>query len=158
MEIEGRIILDLPLIDGVSKAGNPWKKKEWVLETFGQYPRKVKFSLFGDKADNVRVELGKSYAVSVDLESREFNGRWYTDVNAYAAREIAGPGMGAAPYSAAPAAAPYGAAPAAAPYGAPQAAPFGAAPAAPGAPFGAAPAAPAAPDFGSASDSDDLPF
>lgn len=39
MEIEGKIIRDLPLQEGVSRAGNPWKKKEWVLETFGQYPR-----------------------------------------------------------------------------------------------------------------------
>ena len=43
MEIEGKIIRDLPLQEGVSRAGNPWKKKEWVLETFGQYPRQVCF-------------------------------------------------------------------------------------------------------------------
>lgn len=99
--------------EGVSKAGNSWKKKEWVLETFGNYPKKVKFTLFGDRATNIPLELGKSYVVSVDVESREFQGRWYTDVNAYAAREIAAPQVGM------PAAAPAmpGAAPAAPQFG-----------------------------------------
>ncbi|MCM1369409.1 MAG: DUF3127 domain-containing protein [Candidatus Amulumruptor caecigallinarius] len=87
MEIEGVIIMDIPLVEGVSKAGNPWKKKEWVLETPGQYPKKVCFNTFGERCDTLRFEVGKSYVVSVDLESREFNGRWYTDVRAYAMRE-----------------------------------------------------------------------
>ena len=91
MEIEGKIILDLPEEGGTSKAGNLWRKKSWVLETFGQYPRKVKFDLFGDRIDQVRLEAGKSYKVSVDAESREFNGRWYTDLRAYAAQEMGAP-------------------------------------------------------------------
>ena len=62
-----------------------------MLETFGQYPRKVKFDLFGDRIDQVRLEAGKSYKVSVDAESREFNGRWYTDLRAYAAQEMGAP-------------------------------------------------------------------
>lgn len=79
--------MDLPLQSGTSKAGNPWKKKEWVLETLGAYPRKVKFHVFGDRADNIRLEVNKDYVLSFDIESREFNGRWYTDVSVYAARE-----------------------------------------------------------------------
>lgn len=86
MEIEGKIIQDLGMQQGTSKAGREWKKKEWVLETFGQFPRKVKFHIFGDKADTMQIEVGNSYTLSVDLESREFNGRWYTDVSCYAAR------------------------------------------------------------------------
>lgn len=93
MELEGKIIQELPMQSGTSKAGNPWKKREWVLETFGSYPRKVKFHVFGDRADNMRIEPGKNYSLSFDLESREFNGRWYTDVSVYAARELQAPGM-----------------------------------------------------------------
>ena len=88
MEIEGKIILDLPEEGGTSKAGNAWRKKGWVLETFGQYPRKVKFDIFGDRIDSIRFEVGKSYKVSLDAESREFNGRWYTDLRAYATQEV----------------------------------------------------------------------
>lgn len=88
MEIEGKIILDLGITTGTSKSGNPWKKRELVLETFGTYPRKVKFTIFGDRTDTIRVEPGQSYKLSVDVESREFNQRWYTDVTCYGAQEI----------------------------------------------------------------------
>lgn len=104
--------MDLPMQTGTSKAGNPWKKKEWVLETFGAYPRKVKFHIFGDRADTIHFELGKDYTVSFDLESREFNGRWYTDVSVFAARDYVDPQGGAYPQM--PQAAP------AVPYGTPQ--------------------------------------
>ncbi|MCM1291038.1 MAG: DUF3127 domain-containing protein [Prevotella sp.] len=87
MELTGRIILDLPLQQGTSKAGNLWQKKEWVLETPGQYPKKVKFHVFGeDKINNNHFEVGKDYTISYDIESREYNGRWYTDINVYASR------------------------------------------------------------------------
>lgn len=135
MEIEGKIIFDLPMQSGTSRAGNEWKKKEWVLETFGQYPRKVKFDFFGDRADQNRLELGKCYRISYDIESREFNGRWYTDIRAFASQPIEDP-TGAMP---------------------PAENAFGAAPAAPAAGY----QAPQAPGFisGRAEDSgDDLPF
>lgn len=83
MEIEGMIVRDLGMIEGISKAGNPWKKHEWVLETTGQYPRKIKFTVFGDRTNTINFELGKSYVIQVDVESREFNDRWYTDLTAY---------------------------------------------------------------------------
>lgn len=92
MDIEGTIIFDLPLQEGVSKStNNPWKKKEWVLETFGNYPKKVKFTVFGERRVNeMNFEIGKAYKVSVDVESREYNGRWYTDLMAYACTPIEG--------------------------------------------------------------------
>lgn len=151
MEIEGMIIRDLGQIEGVSKAGNPWKKHEWVLETFGQYPRKVKFTVFGERSNTVTFELGKSYAVQVDIESREFNDRWYTDVNAFAARQLEAPtGMPGTPGM-----------PGGQPVSQPQ---FGGAPAAPAFQQPAAPAAPAsnpfgpAPDFSQGDSQEDLPF
>lgn len=97
MEIQGKIIVDLPLMEGTSKMGKPWKKKEYVLETINTpYPRKVKFDFFGDRADTYPLEIGKVYSVTFDLESREFNGRWYTDVRGISAVEVGGQ-MGPAP-------------------------------------------------------------
>jgi hypothetical protein len=83
MEIRGRIIQVLPLASGTSKSGNPWKKQDYILETLDQYPRKVNFNLFGDRVDQYPVQVGEEVVVSFDLESREFNGRWYTDVRAW---------------------------------------------------------------------------
>jgi hypothetical protein len=130
MEITGKIILALPEASGVSKAGNSWKKREYVLETQETYPKKVMFNFFGDRVDQYPLAVGDDVTVSFDLESREFNGRWYTDVRAWKAEKVApGAAMGAAP----------------------------AAPAAPAPLPGDFPAAPAAPVDLPGSDSD-LPF
>lgn len=83
MEIKGRIIHVLPLQEGVSKAGNQWKKQEYVLETTDQYPKKVCFDLFGDKADQYRAEIGDDVTLSFDIESREYNGRWFTSIRGW---------------------------------------------------------------------------
>ena len=110
MELIGKIIQVLPLQEGVSKAGNAWKKQEYILETLGtQYPRKVCFNLFGDNVDKFPMQVGQDVTVSIDLESREFNGRWYTDVRAWNVLngvQLAGapaPGFAAAPAQPTPA-------------------------------------------------------
>lgn len=82
MEIKGRIIQILPLVSGVSAKGE-WKKQEYILETEAQYPKKVCFNIWGDKIDQYNIQLNEELIVSVDIESREFNGRWYTDVRAW---------------------------------------------------------------------------
>lgn len=82
MELTGKIINLLPLQTGEGKNG-PWKKQEYIIETFGKIPRKVCFSLWGEKIDQFQINEGDETEVMFDLESREFNGRWYTDVKAW---------------------------------------------------------------------------
>ncbi len=81
MELNGKIIELLPEKSGES-ANGPWRKQEYILETDGQYPKKVCFMAWGDKIDQFDIKQGDNLVVSVDLESREYNGRWYTDVKA----------------------------------------------------------------------------
>ncbi len=85
MDIKGKIIQKLDLQSGTSKAGNAWKKQEYVLETMDSFPRKVKFDFFGDRADQYPLEVGDVITLSYDIESREFNGRWYTDIRGFKA-------------------------------------------------------------------------
>ena len=82
MEIEGKIVEILPEKSGSSKNGS-WRKQEYVLETYGQYPKKICFMVWGDKIDQFEINRDEQVVVSVDLESREHNGRWYTDVKAW---------------------------------------------------------------------------
>ncbi len=82
MEINGKIIELLPVKSGESANGT-WRNQEYILETEGQYPKKVCFMAWGDKIDEFGIKQGDNLVVSVDLESREFNGRWYTDVKAW---------------------------------------------------------------------------
>lgn len=80
MEITGRIIFALPEQSGLSKAGNNWKKREYVLETQESFPKKIFFDFFGDRADQFPLQVGQLIRLTFDIESREYNGRWYTGV------------------------------------------------------------------------------
>lgn len=87
MEIHGKIIVALPEQSGTSKSGNAWKKREYVLETMETYPKKVFFNFFGDRADQYPLSVGEEVTISFDINSREFNGRWYTDISAWKAEK-----------------------------------------------------------------------
>ena len=82
MEIKGKVVKLLQLQTGQGKKG-PWKKQEFIIETQGQYPKKVCLSAWGDKVDQYNLSIGDEVSVSVDLESREYNGRWYTEARAW---------------------------------------------------------------------------
>ena len=104
MEIIGKIILALPEVSGTSKTGNVWKKREYVLETQETYPRKVHFDFFGERADQYTLNVGDLIKLSFDIESREYNGRWYTSIRGWKS-EPATVGAPAAAYPATPGAA-----------------------------------------------------
>jgi hypothetical protein len=82
MEIAGKVIKILALQSGTGKNGI-WKKQEFILETAAQIPRKICFSLWGDKIDQFKLSESEDAEISFDLESREFNGRWYTEAKAW---------------------------------------------------------------------------
>ncbi len=83
MEITGKLLQLLPPQTGQGKNGT-WKKQEFIIETGDTYPKKVCLAIWGDKIDIGKVAIGSSVTVSFDAESREYNGRWYTDLKAYA--------------------------------------------------------------------------
>lgn len=84
MELSGKIIAVLPAREGVSKAGNPWKTQEYVLETHDQYPRKMCFNIFGaDKIAQFNIQVGEELTVSFDIDCREWQGRWFNDIRAW---------------------------------------------------------------------------
>ena len=82
MEITGKIIQILPEKSGESTRG-PWRKQEYVLETDGQYPKQICFMAWGDKIDEFAIRETETLTVAINIESREYNGRWYTDVKAW---------------------------------------------------------------------------
>ena len=82
MDISGKILQLLPVQTGQGKNGT-WKKQDFILETGDQYPKKVCIAVWGDKIDLGSFQPGDLVEVSFDVESREYNGRWYTDVKAW---------------------------------------------------------------------------
>ncbi|MCB2219544.1 MAG: DUF3127 domain-containing protein [Bacteroidetes bacterium] len=82
MEITGKIIQILPEETGEGRNG-PWKKQNFILETQEQYPKKVCITVWGDKIDLNSFGENSMVTASINIESREYNSRWYTDVKAW---------------------------------------------------------------------------
>ena len=82
MQFTGKLVQVLALQTGTGKNGQ-WKKQDIIVETEGQYPKKVCVSIWGDKINESQLQVGSSLDISFDIESREYNGRWYTDVKAW---------------------------------------------------------------------------
>ncbi len=82
MDIQGKIVQILPKQTGEGKNGT-WEKQDYILETQAQYPKKVCFSVWGVKIAQYNIQMGEFVSLGVDVESREYNGRWYTDLRAW---------------------------------------------------------------------------
>ena len=82
MQLTAKLIQILPLQTGNGKNGE-WKKQDLVVETDGQYPKKICISVWGDKINAAQLVVGKKLKIDFDVESREYNSRWYTDVKAW---------------------------------------------------------------------------
>jgi hypothetical protein len=82
MQVSAKLIQLLPLQTGTGRNGQ-WKKQDIIVETDGQYPKKICISVWGEKINESLLKPGNRLKIDFDVESREFNGRWYTDVKAW---------------------------------------------------------------------------
>jgi len=104
LEINGKLVKVMEQVTGEGRNGG-WVKQEFVIETFDQYPKKICCSVWGDKTEQLRrFQPGDDVKVSFNLESREYNERWFTEVRAWkldpAGAISANPAQGASSYSA----------------------------------------------------------
>ena len=100
MELEGRIARKLNVQTGTSARG-AWAKQDFIFEyQEGNYPSQVCMNVWGeDKVKELeKYQVGDKVKISFNLSSREYNGRWYTDVRAWRIEPAAAP----APVQAAP--------------------------------------------------------
>ena len=84
MEFEGTVFRIMPPTSGQSARG-AWQRQEVIfdMKSQSQYPRKVCITFFNKPEEVARLVVGAEYTVSIDIESREYNGKWYTDVRAW---------------------------------------------------------------------------
>jgi hypothetical protein len=87
MEIIGRIVKVLPLQSGEGKNGH-WTKQEFVIETDGQYPKKICIQSFNEKVDPNILTIGTMLKIQIEVESREYNEKWFTNVSAWKAEVV----------------------------------------------------------------------
>ena len=78
----------LDMRTGMGRMGE-WKNQDIIMETPGQYPRSVCVSLWGDKIEALKnFSIGDSIKAYIDVESREYEGRWYTSVKAWQLEKV----------------------------------------------------------------------
>jgi len=82
MQLTAKLTQLLPIQTGTGKNG-VWKKQDIIVETEGQYPKKICISIWGDKISEAQLQIGNELKIDFDIESRDFNGRWYTDIKAW---------------------------------------------------------------------------
>lgn len=83
MEITGKVVRLGNLIDGTSARG-PWRKQDLIIETEEQYPRTVCLTCWTNQIDEIqKFAPGQSIKAQIEISSREFNGKWYTDVRVW---------------------------------------------------------------------------
>lgn len=82
MKITGKLINILESQSGKSSNG-AWKKQDFIIETLDAYPKKICISNWNDKIDLKKVEVGTIIDVYIQIESRTYNDRWYTNIKAW---------------------------------------------------------------------------
>ncbi len=82
MQLTAKLTQLLPIQTGAGKNGE-WKKQDIIVETDGRFPKKICISVWGDKINNSLLQIGNLLKVDFDIESREYNGKWYTDLRAW---------------------------------------------------------------------------
>jgi len=89
LTINGKIISLLKPEKGISKSGNEWKKQDFLIESNEQFPKKICFTLFNDKISALEgFKPGDEVEVSFSIESRDFNGKWFHNINAWKIAKI----------------------------------------------------------------------
>lgn len=99
LKINGTVTDILEEQSGEGRNG-PWRKQEFILETDGEYPKQICIVQWGDNIDRFGIQQGERITAHIDIASREYNGRWYTDVKAWRVerdQDAAGPGSNAPP-------------------------------------------------------------
>lgn len=92
--VEGRIVRAMPARAGFTGRGSEtWKVKEYVLRTFGRYPREIFFYFADWTMETYLLEEGDEVFLNFDIESREYHGRWYTRIRGLGAQFISGAPM-----------------------------------------------------------------
>lgn len=82
LQITGTVKQILEEQSGKGKNG-PWRKQDFILETAGKYPKQVCITQWGEQIDQNNVTEGEVLTAFIDIQSREYKGRWYTDVKAW---------------------------------------------------------------------------
>lgn len=97
MEIVGKVVRLGALTEGQSARGQ-WRKQDLIIETEEQFPKQVCLTCWTNQIEEIQhFAPGQTIKAQIDLSSREFNGKWYTDVRVWRFDPVGTPAPVAAP-------------------------------------------------------------
>ena len=89
MNVIGKLVQKLEPETGVSKTGKTWEKQAIIVEQNTDYNKEVVISFFGDKIKSIRdIEEGSDVNVSVNVFSREYNGKYFHNINGWSIAKL----------------------------------------------------------------------
>jgi hypothetical protein len=84
MEVQGVLKQILPLESGETKSGKAWQKQTIVVETQETYPKLIAIEVSEKAISRLQdYQIGHTITCSINIESREYNGKWFTSVRAW---------------------------------------------------------------------------
>ncbi len=84
MEIQGTLKQILKTESGTSKSGKDWQKQTIIVETQETYPKLIAIEVSEKALSRLQdYSIGQTITCSINIESREYNGRWFTAVRAW---------------------------------------------------------------------------
>ena len=89
MELNGRILMVFDKQEGFNHNGT-WEKQTILFETLGSHPRKVIIVFWKSKIDFTRYRVGDVVKVKINIESHEYEGKWYTQAWGWFMEKIEG--------------------------------------------------------------------
>lgn len=87
MQLQGTIKEVLPVRSGVGKNGNQWRSAQFVLEYMpegSQWAQHCVFEVMNERIDEYQLQKGDWVVVSLSVDAREWQGRWFNSIKAYA--------------------------------------------------------------------------
>lgn len=84
MNIKGKLKKIFDLETGISQKGKEWKKQSILLEQDTQFNKDVVITFTGDKISKLQqIKIGDNISCNVNISSREYNGKWYHNINGW---------------------------------------------------------------------------
>lgn len=81
--ISGKIIAALPVKSGTSAKGTEWRAQTAVLETQEKYPKRIAIDILNDDITKFNVHVGDLVDVKIDIDAREYNGKWFNSIKCW---------------------------------------------------------------------------
>ena len=91
LSVNGNITKILPIEKGTSKAGKPYSKMGFVINTSADFNPEIYFQIFGDeKCENFAKynKEGDYVNVFFNVSSREWEGKYYTSVDCWRCEKV----------------------------------------------------------------------